>query len=85
MTIVKFKKGDSTFMKCVGYGYTTYEECEEVVSVSKGQIKLENRDYPFDAATGKQICDLPDLGLKVTLCVTTEEIARAKKYIKDNA
>lgn len=84
MTLIKFKKGSKTYMKCVGYGLTTYEPGEDVASVRNGKITLENRDYPYDAKTGRMICDLPDLGLRVSLCVTEAEVERAKRYIKED-
>lgn len=83
--MTKFKKGDQTYLKCVGYGYTTFERGCDVLRVRQDKIWLENGDYPYDAKTGKLIADLPSLGLSVTLCVTDADIARAKKEIEREA
>jgi hypothetical protein len=80
---IKFKAGDTTFMKCVGYGVTSYESGENVESVRKGIISLEQRYTKYDAATGQPIGG-GSLGLTCSLCVTQQEIDNAEKYIAEN-
>jgi hypothetical protein len=80
---IKFKVGDTTFMKCVGYGVTSYESGENVASVRKGVISLEQRDTKYDATTGQPI-DRGSLGLTCSICVTQKEIDNAEKYIAEN-
>lgn len=80
---IKFKKGDTTFMKLVGYGLTSYETGENVESVKKNVISLENRMGKFDAMTGRPL-EGGSLGLTCSICVTHKEIAAAEKYIAEN-
>lgn len=77
---MKFKKGDTAYIKNVGYGLTSFETFE-VERVSKGKVFVDCLDYPFDAATGDYITKLPGLGLAVSLCVSPTDIARAKAYV----
>jgi hypothetical protein len=83
-TPIKFKAGDTTFMKCVGYGLTSYESGENVASVRKGVISLEQRYTKYDATTGQPIGG-GSLGLTCSICVTPREIENAKTYIADMA
>jgi hypothetical protein len=83
-TPIKFKAGDTAFMKCVGYGLISYEGGENVVSVRKGIITLYQRDTKYDGATGQSIGG-GSLGLTCSVCVTPREIENAKKYIADMA
>lgn len=80
---IKFKAGDTTFMKCVGYGLTSYESGENVERVRKGVISLEQRDTQYDAATGQPIGG-GSLGLTCSICVTPKEIENAEQYIAEN-
>lgn len=80
---IKLKAGDTTFMKCVGYGLTSYETGENVERVRKGVITLEQRDTQYHAATGQPIGG-GSLGLTCSICVTPDEIAAAEKYIAEN-
>ena len=80
---IKLKAGDPTFMKCVGYGLTSYERGEHVARVRKGVVSLEERDTQYDAATGQPIGG-GSLGLTCSICVTQEEITNAALYIAEN-
>jgi hypothetical protein len=76
------KKGDKAFFKCVGYGYTTFEECK-VERIRANKIHIVGSDDPYDAKTGQRIgADLPDLGLAVSLCVSADDIDRARREIQ---
>lgn len=71
-------KGDTAYVRNVGFGYTTFE-VHKVAKVTKKGTYLRGLDYPFDTTTGRQLCDLPATGLTVSICVTDAEIERAKK------
>lgn len=79
----KLKTGDVPFMKCVGYGLTSYETGEEILRIRKGVITLENRDTRYIAETGLPVGG-GSLGLTCSLCVTDADIEAAKKYIAEN-
>jgi len=79
----KFKKGDIAYLKCVGFGLTSYEETI-VERVSKNKVYVGGNDYPYDMDSGIKISDGPNLGLNVYLCVKNEDVKNAKNYIKES-
>lgn len=81
--MAKLKTGDTPYMKCDGYGLISYETGEEIFSIRKGIITLENRDTKYDAFTGLPIGG-GSLGLTVSICIDPVDIAAAKRYIAEN-
>lgn len=81
--MAKLKAGDTPYLKCSGYGLISYEIGEEVLSIRKGIVRLENRDTKYDAFTGEPIGG-GSLGLTVSICIDPVDIAAAKRYIADN-
>lgn len=80
--MAKFKKGGTAYVMNVGFGLTSFEKLT-VAKAGKDRIEIDGLDYPFCAKTGKQIHDLPNIGLTVSLCVTDADIERATHECAD--
>jgi len=52
---MKFKKGQTVRVYLTGCGYTTSEDTEIVVRVSKGMVYTDGTETPYCAETGEWI------------------------------
>jgi hypothetical protein len=80
---MKFEKGDQAFVKCIGYGLTSYEKVK-IGKVSDEYAWIDPYESGFRLSDGRRDVEDPaGLGLIVRLCVTEQAVAAALEYAKE--